>query len=111
MAGRRAARMTLALVAALVAALLDDRPFYVFDEWAADQDPQYKEIFYGHLLPALRQRGKGVIVVTHDDRYFHLGDRVLKLDEGRMTEQSRTHQEKVGTPQCLTLVRPTPAGD
>jgi putative ATP-binding cassette transporter len=72
---------------ALVAALLEDRPFYVFDEWAADQDPQYKEIFYGDLLPALRRRGKGVIVVTHDDRYFHLGDRVLKLDEGRMVEQ------------------------
>lgn len=73
---------------ALVAALLEDRPFYVFDEWAADQDPQYKEIFYGHLLSSLRQRGKGVIVVTHDDRYFHLGDRVLKLDEGRVVEQS-----------------------
>ena len=75
---------------ALVAALLEDRPFYVFDEWAADQDPQYKEIFYGDLLPALRRRGKGVIVVTHDDRYFHLGDRVLKLDEGRMVEQARS---------------------
>jgi putative ATP-binding cassette transporter len=97
---------------ALVAALLDDRPFYVFDEWAADQDPQYKEIFYGHLLPALRQRGKGVIVVTHDDRYFHLGDRVFKLEEGRMTEQLRSaQQEKLGVPHRLTLVRPTAAGD
>ncbi|MFO0730514.1 MAG: hypothetical protein U0361_05880 [Nitrospiraceae bacterium] len=50
--------------------MLEDRPFYVFDEWAADQGPQYKEIFYGELLPALRARGKGVIVVTHDDRYL-----------------------------------------
>jgi putative ATP-binding cassette transporter len=74
---------------ALVAALLDDRPFYVFDEWAADQDPQYKEVFYGELLPGLRRRGKGVIVVTHDDRYFHRGDRVLKLEEGRMIESTR----------------------
>jgi putative ATP-binding cassette transporter len=69
---------------ALVTAMLEDRPFYVFDEWAADQDPQYKEIFYGELLPALRARGKGVVVVTHDDRYFRLGDRVLKLEEGRI---------------------------
>lgn len=89
---------------ALVAALLDDRPFYVFDEWAADQDPQYKEIFYGYLLPALRQQGKGVIVVTHDDRYFDLGDRVLKLDEGRMVEQARPPQQGEKAPaQRLAL--------
>ena len=73
---------------ALVTAMLEDRPFYVFDEWAADQDPQYKEVFYGELLPELRARGKGVIVVTHDDRYFHVGDRVLKLDEGKIVEAS-----------------------
>ena len=73
---------------ALVTAMLEDRPFYVFDEWAADQDPQYKEVFYGELLPDLRARGKGVIVVTHDDRYFHVGDRVLKLDEGTIVESS-----------------------
>jgi putative ATP-binding cassette transporter len=73
---------------ALVTAMLEDRPFYVFDEWAADQDPQYKDVFYGELLPDLRARGKGVIVVTHDDRYFHVGDRVLKLDDGRIVETS-----------------------
>ena len=76
---------------ALVTAMLEDRPFYVFDEWAADQDPQYKEVFYGELLPELRARGKGVIVVTHDDRYFHVGDRVLKLDEGKIVEASPGH--------------------
>jgi len=74
---------------ALVTAMLEDRPFYVFDEWAADQDPQYKEVFYGELLPELRARGKGVIVVTHDDRYFHVGDRVLKLEEGKIVESPR----------------------
>jgi len=74
-----------------VTAMLEDRPFYVFDEWAADQDPQYKEVFYGELLPELRARGKGVIVVTHDDRYFHVGDRVLKLDEGKIVEASPGH--------------------
>ncbi len=73
---------------ALVTAMLEDRPFYVFDEWAADQDPQYKDVFYGELLPDLRARGKGVIVVTHDDRYFHVGDRVLKLEEGKMVDAS-----------------------
>jgi putative pyoverdin transport system ATP-binding/permease protein len=69
---------------ALLTAYLEDRPIYVFDEWAADQDPSYKEIFYRHLLPELRNRGKAVVVITHDDRYFHLGDRVIKLDYGKL---------------------------
>ena len=71
---------------ALLTAYLEDRPIYVFDEWAADQDPQYKEIFYKILLPDLRTRGKLVVVITHDDRYFHLGDQVIKLEDGKMVE-------------------------
>lgn len=71
---------------ALVTAYLEDRPIYVFDEWAADQDPQYKDVFYKTLLPDLRARGKTVIVITHDDRYFHLGNQVIKLDDGKVTE-------------------------
>jgi putative ATP-binding cassette transporter len=73
---------------ALVTAYLENRAIYVFDEWAADQDPEYKEVFYRQLLPDLRARGKSVVVITHDDRYFHLGDRVIKLEEGRIVETS-----------------------
>jgi putative pyoverdin transport system ATP-binding/permease protein len=73
----------------LVTAYLEDRPIYVFDEWAADQDPEYKEVFYTKLLPDLRNRGKAVVVITHDDRYFHIGDRVVKLEDGRMSVASR----------------------
>lgn len=69
---------------ALLSAYLEDRPVYVFDEWAADQDPTYKAVFYTRLLPDLKARGKCVVVVTHDDRYFALGDRVLKLEAGRI---------------------------
>lgn len=75
---------------ALVTAYLEDRSIYVFDEWAADQDPQYKEIFYKTLLPDLRARGKSVIVITHDDRYFHLGNQVIKLEDGKVVEHVRT---------------------
>ena len=63
-------------------ALLEDRPILVFDEWAADQDPQYKDMFYRDILPSMRAKGKLVIVLSHDERYFHLGDRVLWLERG-----------------------------
>jgi putative ATP-binding cassette transporter len=69
---------------ALLTAYLEDRPIYLFDEWAADQDPYFKQVFYLQLLPELRARGKTIIVISHDDRYYDLGDRVVKLDEGRV---------------------------
>ncbi|MEA2693825.1 MAG: putative pyoverdin transport system ATP-binding/permease protein [Acidobacteriota bacterium] len=74
---------------ALLTAYLEDRPLYVFDEWAADQDPQFKEIFYNHLLPDLKRRGKTVLVISHDDRYFGVADRVLKLEDGKLIEDVR----------------------
>jgi len=69
---------------ALLTAYLEDRPIYVFDEWAADQDPQFKEIFYRQLLPELKARGKTVLVISHDDRYFPVADRILRLEDGRL---------------------------
>jgi putative ATP-binding cassette transporter len=69
---------------ALLVAYLEDRPFYVFDEWAADQDPEYKKIFYTRLLPDLRARGKAVLVISHDDRYFHVADRCVELEAGQL---------------------------
>ncbi|WP_375514309.1 cyclic peptide export ABC transporter [uncultured Nostoc sp.] len=69
---------------AMLTAYLEDRPIYLFDEWAADQDPVFKEIFYTQLLPELRSRGKTVLVISHDDRYFHLANRIIKLDYGQI---------------------------
>jgi putative ATP-binding cassette transporter len=69
---------------ALLTAYLEDRPVYVFDEWAADQDPYFKNIFYMHLLPELKARGKTVIVISHDDRYFDVADRIIKLSDGQI---------------------------
>jgi putative ATP-binding cassette transporter len=75
---------------ALLTAFLEDRPIYVFDEWAADQDPVFKEIFYHQLLPALKARGKTAIVVTHDDRYYDACDRIVKLEDGRIASDTCT---------------------
>ncbi|ASI68643.1 peptide ABC transporter [Diaphorobacter nitroreducens] len=69
---------------ALVVAYLEDRPFLVFDEWAADQDPVFKEVFYRELLPELKAKGKAVLVISHDDRYFHLADRLIRMENGQV---------------------------
>jgi putative ATP-binding cassette transporter len=69
---------------ALLVAYLEDRQIYLFDEWAADQDPQFKELFYYRLLPELKAAGKTVLVISHDDRYYHTADRLVKLDYGQI---------------------------
>ncbi|MGD1856508.1 MAG: cyclic peptide export ABC transporter [Leptolyngbyaceae cyanobacterium] len=75
---------------ALLGAYLEDRPIYLFDEWAADQDPVFREIFYTQLLGNLKQRGKTVLVISHDDHYFHLADRIIKLNYGQIESDSPT---------------------
>jgi putative pyoverdin transport system ATP-binding/permease protein len=74
---------------ALLTAYLEDRPFYVFDEWAADQDPEFKNVFYYKLLPELKARGKTVLVITHDDRYYSIADRIIKLEDGKLKYDER----------------------
>src|SRR5947209_8768513 len=73
---------------ALLTAYLEDRPIYVFDEWAADQDPQFKAVFYTQLLPDLKKKGKTVFVISHDDRYYHVADRIIKLEDGQIISDS-----------------------
>ncbi|MFG2027202.1 cyclic peptide export ABC transporter [Streptomyces sp. NPDC048825] len=71
---------------ALVCALLSDRPVLLFDEWAADQDPEFRDFFYTEVLPTLREQGRTVVAITHDDRYFGVADQVLKLERGKAVE-------------------------
>ncbi|MCI5116129.1 MAG: ATP-binding cassette domain-containing protein [Candidatus Electrothrix sp. AX1] len=78
---------------ALIIAMLEDRPIFVFDEWAADQDPYFRRYFYEDILPSLKKQGKAIIAVSHDDRYFHLADKVVRMDYGRITEQWRPGRE------------------
>jgi putative ATP-binding cassette transporter len=79
---------------ALLTAYLEDRPFYVFDEWAADQDPYFREIFYHEILPELKSRGKTLLVISHDDRYYYLGDRVIRLDYGKIESISSSQESE-----------------
>ncbi|CAB1401837.1 PvdE, pyoverdine ABC export system, fused ATPase and permease components [Pseudomonas fluorescens] len=69
---------------ALINAWLEERPVLVFDEWAADQDPTFRRIFYTELLPDLKRLGKTIIVISHDDRYFDVADQLVRMNAGKV---------------------------
>ncbi len=78
---------------ALIYALLENRPLLIMDEWAAEQDPEFRRYFYTVLLPELKATGKTVLLITHDDRYFHCADRILKFEHGNTINQNYTVPE------------------
>lgn len=80
---------------ALLISYLEDRPAYVFDEWAADQDPEFRNFFYKVLLPELKARGKSVIAITHDDRYFNEADKHIKMETGQIISYEINNVEAV----------------
>lgn len=84
---------------ALVTAYVENRPLYLFDEWAADQDPEFREVFYYKILPSLKQKGKTVIVISHDDRFYHVADRLVKFDGGKIADNTFQQKEKSKTSQ------------
>ncbi|MGQ8872614.1 cyclic peptide export ABC transporter [Paenibacillus sp. TSA_86.1] len=69
---------------AYIISCLENKPLILLDEWAAEQDPEFKAFFYEELLSILKSQGKGIIVVTHDDQYFSVADRVIKLESGQI---------------------------
>lgn len=88
----------------LLTAYLEDRPIYLFDEWASDQDPVFKDMFYMQFLPQLRAQGKTVLVISHDDHYFDQADRIIKLDYGQIKlEQAQPHSQVVRTDPDASL--------
>jgi putative ATP-binding cassette transporter len=89
---------------ALLSAYLEDRPIYVFDEWAADQDPRFKRVFYYQLLPELKARGKCVVVISHDEAYFPVADRLIKLEDGRLHPEKRDDDGMVADEPLVGLL-------
>ncbi|MEZ8827282.1 multidrug ABC transporter permease/ATP-binding protein [Vibrio cyclitrophicus] len=74
---------------ALMMSVLEKRGCILLDEWAADQDPRFRKLFYRQLLPLLKERGVTVIAITHDDAYFDAADRIFKMDSGNLIELSK----------------------
>ncbi|MCJ8283451.1 MAG: cyclic peptide export ABC transporter [Rivularia sp. ALOHA_DT_140] len=81
---------------ALLTAYLENRPIYLFDEWASDQDPMFRDIFYKEILLNLKKRNKAVLVISHDDHYFHLADRIIKLDYGKIEYDKVNSELSIG---------------
>lgn len=75
---------------ALIISIMEDKQVYVFDEWAADQDPHFRKHFYEVILKDLKAKGKTILAVTHDDKYFNMSDRLIRLNYGEMEEIEKT---------------------
>lgn len=71
---------------ALLAAALENRSMLILDEWAADQDPGFRRVFYEELLPLLKQQGYTVFAISHDDKYFRHAERIISMKQGVLTE-------------------------
>jgi putative ATP-binding cassette transporter len=89
---------------ALLTAWLEDRAIYVFDEWAATQEPAFREVFYLQLLPELKARGKLVLVISHDDRYFGVADRIVKLEYGRISRIEEPWRDRQAARRNLVAI-------
>jgi putative ATP-binding cassette transporter len=76
----------------LLKCFIEDSQIYLFDEWAADQDPEYKKIFYHQLLPEMKKKGKIIIAITHDDNYFDVADKIIKMDMGKAEYVSNSYK-------------------
>ncbi|MEP6805502.1 MAG: cyclic peptide export ABC transporter [Flavobacterium sp.] len=81
----------------LIFALLENKPILVLDEWAADQDPHFRKYFYEKLVPKLKEEGKTIIAVTHDDAYFKYADRIIKFDYGQIVKDFQVKEEVLHT--------------
>jgi cyclic peptide transporter len=88
---------------ALMQSYLEDCPIFLMDEFAANQDPQFRRFFYRELLPELKRQGKIIIAVTHDDHYFDVADHIVKLDMGKIDFVKRPGQAWQPTASILDM--------
>lgn len=80
---------------ALLKCFIEDRPIYLFDEWAADQDPHFRRFFYHSLLKRMKEEGKIIMAITHDDHYFDVADKIIKMDMGKIDLIENGSKKKV----------------
>ncbi|EDN70228.1 ABC transporter ATP-binding protein [Beggiatoa sp. PS] len=74
---------------AFLATVMENKPIYIFDELAIDHDPHLRKYFYEVVLKEFKKQGKTIIAVVHDDKYFDMADRVLKMENGKLGASPR----------------------
>lgn len=80
---------------ALIIAIIRSKPILVLDEWAADQDPVFRKKFYIEIIPLLKRKGFSIIAITHDDSYYHIADKLYKMDNGQLTMDVSSGKRKI----------------
>lgn len=80
---------------ALLLSIVEGKEILLLDEWAADQDPMYRQYFYHEIIPLLQQMGKTLFIISHDDHYFDKADRLFEMRNGHLTELTGEQREKV----------------
>jgi putative ABC transport system ATP-binding protein len=79
-----------------IARSLAGQPALVFaDEPTAALDAANGQSVMTLLTRLVRERGVTLVVVTHDERVFPFADRIVRLEDGRLT-----HVWKPGCPAC-----------
>jgi ABC-type siderophore export system fused ATPase/permease subunit len=71
---------------AMLLSMLEGNEVMFFDEFASEQDIQNKAYFYNEWLQYLKSRDKTIVVVTHDHQYFDKADRVVNLENGKISD-------------------------
>ena len=79
---------------AMLIAVAEQKEILLLDEWAADQDPAFRRVFYQTLIPELKAMGKTLFIISHDDGYFEHADRLLLMKEGRLIELNAEERQR-----------------
>ncbi|AGP48300.1 multidrug ABC transporter ATP-binding protein [Psychrobacter sp. G] len=88
---------------AMLLAVAEQKDFLLLDEWAADQDPAFRRVFYQTLIPELRSMGKTLFIISHDDGYFEHADRLLMMKEGKLTELNAEERKRASADAIAML--------
>lgn len=88
---------------ALIYSLMEEKDILILDEWAAEQDPEFRAYFYNTIIPNLREQGKTVIAVTHDDAYFNQAKRLIKFNFGSIESDNINNMEKIAKVELQSI--------
>lgn len=82
---------------AMLISVAEHKDILLLDEWAADQDPAFRRVFYQSLIPELKALGKTLFIISHDDSYFEHADRLLLMKEGKLIELNAEERQRAST--------------